>query len=87
LKIPGVSPATTQPFFREFALRLNKNASDVLARMASDGVLGGLALTTLTNGSDPSCEDTEHVVLVTVTERRTKPQVDHYVELLTKALK
>jgi glycine dehydrogenase subunit 1 len=87
LKIPGVRPATTQPFFREFALRLNKNASEVLARMASDGVLGGLALTTLTNGSDPSCEDTEHVVLVTVTERRTKLQVDHYVELLTKALK
>jgi glycine cleavage system protein P-like pyridoxal-binding family len=41
----------------------------------------------LTSGSDPSIEgDLDDVLLVTVTERRTKEEIDRYVEVLRKAV-
>jgi len=87
LKIDGVSAVSSQPFFREFALRLPVNAADALSQMASEGVLGGLAVSALTNGADPSIADDIHnVLLVTVTERRTREQIEHYVDVLRKAV-
>jgi len=51
-------------------------------------VLAGLSVATLTGGEDPSVDDgIEHVLLVAVTERRTKEEIDRYVELLKEALK
>ena len=85
--IDGVEPLCTQPFFREFAVRLNKDAASVLATMADNGVLGGLSVAALCAGDDPSIEgDVDNVMLVTVTERRTREQIDHYVEVLRKAV-
>jgi glycine dehydrogenase subunit 1 len=87
LKIDGVHALSSQPFFREFAVRLNRDASSVLLTMASDGVLGGVAVSALTSGDDPSIDaDIQNVLLVTVTERRTKDEIDHYVEILRKAV-
>jgi glycine dehydrogenase subunit 1 len=87
VKIDGVSAVSTQPFFREFAVRLGRDASSVLLTMAGDGVLGGVAVAALTSGSDPSIEgDLDDVLLVTVTERRTKEEIDRYVEVLRKAV-
>jgi glycine dehydrogenase subunit 1 len=86
-KISGVQVVSTQPFFREFAVRLSRDASSVLLTMASDGVLGGVAVSALTSGDDPSIDSNiENVLLVTVTERRTKDEIDHYVEILRKAV-
>jgi glycine dehydrogenase subunit 1 len=86
-KIEGVEPISSQPFFREFAYRVPQKASDVLSRMAENGILGGLSTEALiTDGPiDAQCE-TDHVILVTATERRTKSDIDLYVETLTKAL-
>ena len=88
VKIDGVVAVSTQPFFREFAVRLGRDAAAVLLTMASDGVLGGVAVAALhRRGPDPSIEgDVDHVLLVTVTERRTKDEIDHYVEVLRKAV-
>jgi glycine dehydrogenase subunit 1 len=87
LKINGVQAVSSQPFFREFAVRLTRDASSVLLTMANDGVLGGVAVSALTFGADPSIDgDIENVLLVTVTERRTKDEIDHYVEILRKAV-
>jgi glycine dehydrogenase subunit 1 len=87
VKIDGVQAVSSQPFFREFAVRLTRNASSVLLTMANDGVLGGVAVSALTFGADPSIDgDIENVLLVTVTERRTKEEIDHYVEILRKAV-
>jgi glycine dehydrogenase subunit 1 len=87
LKISGVHAVSSQPFFREFAVRLSRDASSVLLTMASDGVLGGVAVSALTSGEDPSIDgDIENVLLVTVTERRTRDEIDHYVEILRKAV-
>jgi glycine dehydrogenase subunit 1 len=87
LKIDGVEAVSTQPFFREFAVRLTRDASSVLLTMANDGVLGGVAVSALTSGGDASIDrDIDNVLLVTVTERRTKDEIDHYVEILRKAV-
>jgi glycine dehydrogenase subunit 1 len=86
--VAGATPVSTQPFFREFALRTPKAASEVLERMANDGVLGGLSVSALTGGSDASIDhDIDNVLLVTVTERRTRAQIDHYVDVLRKAVR
>ncbi len=86
-QIEGVTPVSSQPFFREFALRVPHRAGEVLRAMCEDGVLGGLSVAELTNGSDGSLEDPSHVVLVAVTERRTREQIDHYVDVLRKVVR
>jgi len=87
LKVDGVSPVSSQPFFREFAIRLERDASAVLSSMARDGVLGGLAVSALSQGADPSIEhDIHNVMIVTVTERRTLEEIDHYVDALRKVV-
>jgi len=87
VKIDGATAISSQPFFREFAVRLGRDASDVLLTMANDGVLGGVSVAALTSGPDPSIEgELDDVLLVTVTERRTKEEIDRYVEVLRKAV-
>ncbi len=83
----GVSTLSDQPFFREFALRLSQPAALVVERMAVQGVLAGLAVSELCTGPDPSIDtEIENVLLVTVTERRTKEELDHYVSALKEVL-
>ena len=86
-KIDGVEAVSTAPFFREFALRVPKGAKEVLRSMGENGVLGGLSVAELCHGADPSVEGVEHVLLVTVTERRTREEIDHYVDTLRKAVR
>lgn len=88
LRLDGVEALTTQPFFREFAVRLSKPASEVISLMAESNVLAGLAVVALSGGADPSIEDDiDRALLVTVTERRTKDEIDHYVNVMRSALK
>ncbi|MCU1362380.1 MAG: Glycine dehydrogenase (decarboxylating) [Acidimicrobiaceae bacterium] len=87
LGVDGVEALTSQPFFREFAVRVSKPAREVVSLMAERDVLAGLAVAQLTNGPDPSVDDVESVLLVTVTERRTKDEIDHYVEAMREVLK
>jgi glycine dehydrogenase subunit 1 len=88
LGVDGVDALTSQPFFREFAIRVTKPAREVVELMAERDVLAGLSGAQLTNGDDPSIEgDVENVLLITVTERRTKEEIDHYVDALREVLK
>ena len=85
--VEGVEPLVTAPFLREFAVRLARPAREVIATMASDGVLAGLAVEELTGGRDPSIDgDPANVLLVAVTERRTQHELDAYVDALRKAV-
>jgi len=87
IQIPGVRALSTQPFFREFALRLPVAADQVLSAMADEGILGGIALSSLVGESDPALEgDTANVMIVAVTERRTRDEIDRYVAVLGKVL-
>ena len=75
------------PTFRELAIRTNAPASLVIERMAATGFLAGIAASSLTRGSDPSIDDDDldHVLLVSVTERRTAAEIDAYVLALEEA--
>jgi glycine dehydrogenase subunit 1 len=85
--LPGVTPVSTQPYFREFALHLGRSADEVIERMAEHDVLAGLSLNALCHGTDPSIEGSlEDVLLVTVTERRTKDEIDDYVTAMKEVL-
>jgi glycine dehydrogenase subunit 1 len=79
LKIDRVEAYADAPILREFALRLPVPASVVVDRMADAGFLAGIPL-----GDD--FEDGEHGLLVSVTERRTRDEIDAYVTALAKAV-
>jgi glycine dehydrogenase subunit 1 len=72
LALPGVEPYTQGPVFREFALRLPGKAGDLVAALAARGCLAGLDL----GRFRPDLED---VLLVAVSERRTRAELDAFV--------
>ena len=86
--IEGVTALSSEPFFREFALRTPVEAATVLARLVDQGILGGLSVRSLTSGDDGSVsgEDLEHSLVMTVTERRTRVEIDQLISAFTKAV-
>jgi glycine dehydrogenase subunit 1 len=79
LALDGVEPFTDAPVLREFAIRLPVPAALVVERMADAGFLAGLALG---DGFDGG----ENALLIAVTERRTRDEIDAYVTALGKAV-
>ena len=78
-KIPGVSLRFAAPFFKEFALKLPKPPERVAARVARQGFLAGVPLKSF----DRSLGD---CLLVAVTEKRTKAEIDTFAAALEKAV-
>jgi glycine dehydrogenase subunit 1 len=74
-RVPGVSRRFEAPFFKEFVLRLPKTPDRVLGALRKRKVLGGLALKQFDRGLKDS-------LLVTVTELRTRAEIDAYAEAL-----
>jgi glycine dehydrogenase subunit 1 len=68
-KVPGVKLAFHRPFFKEFTLRVPGDVTGLLAGLAADGYLAGLAL----GRYYPELADG---VSVAVTEKRTKMEID-----------
>ncbi|MDP9341530.1 MAG: aminomethyl-transferring glycine dehydrogenase subunit GcvPA [Actinomycetota bacterium] len=65
-----------QPFFKEFAVRLPRPAAGVVEALVEEGYLAGVPL-----------EDADgHSLLVAVTERRTRDEIDGLADALRKAL-
>jgi glycine dehydrogenase subunit 1 len=79
-KIPGVSLRFAQPFFKEFALKLPKPPTTVVAKLAKRRILPGVPLKTY----DKSLSDS---LLVAVTEQRTREEIDAYAAALAEVLK
>jgi glycine dehydrogenase subunit 1 len=78
-RIPGVSLRFTAPFFKEFALRLPKSPERVVVKLAKQGILAGVPLKTFDRGL-ADC------LLVAVTEKRTKAEIDALADALGKAV-
>jgi glycine dehydrogenase subunit 1 len=74
-RVPGVAPRFSAPFFKEFALRLPKKPGPVLRALRRRRILGGLAL----GEFDRRLKDS---ILVAVTERRTRAEIDGYAAAL-----
>jgi glycine dehydrogenase subunit 1 len=91
LALGGVEPITgTTPTVREFAVRLPVPGRVAIARLADEGYLGGLALADLVGDDGDgsiSADQAEHGLLVAVTERRTRAEVEGFVRTLDKVVR
>ncbi|MGE0182708.1 MAG: aminomethyl-transferring glycine dehydrogenase subunit GcvPA [Parvularculaceae bacterium] len=72
----------TKNFFNEFTLRLPKNATGVVEKLASDGVLGGVPGERLW----PHDKDAHDLLIVAATECVSDADVDAFSKSLAKAL-
>lgn len=91
LAIDGIEPLTGDtPVVRELALRTPVPAATVVERMAAEGYLAGVALDALAGDrgdGSVSADDAAHGLLVAVTERRTRAELDGYAAALDKAVR
>jgi glycine dehydrogenase subunit 1 len=80
LELPGVEPLAAAPVLREFAVRLPRPAPVVIERLVDEGFLAGIAL------DDGYTAGRDDGLLVAVTERRTRVEIDGFIDALSKAL-
>ncbi|NOU37054.1 MAG: aminomethyl-transferring glycine dehydrogenase subunit GcvPA [Kiritimatiellaceae bacterium] len=67
--IKGVEPLYDRPFFNEFALKLPKDAGEVVSDLISEGIAAGFPAGRYYPGM-------ENVLLCAFTEKRTKKEID-----------
>jgi glycine dehydrogenase subunit 1 len=77
--IPGVSLRFPGPFFKEFALKLPVSPDRVVGKLLKQRILGGVPLKRF----DRTLGD---CLLVAVTEKRTRAEIDAFADALTKAV-
>jgi glycine dehydrogenase subunit 1 len=82
LKKAGIAPLFDKPFFNEFAVVLNEDAAAINEKLLENGILGGYVLDkeTLTKIGLPD----KQAMLLCVTEKRTKEEIDRLVSILAK---
>ncbi|HEV3352146.1 MAG TPA: aminomethyl-transferring glycine dehydrogenase subunit GcvPA [Acidimicrobiales bacterium] len=78
LTIDGVEPLADAPIFREFAVTSPVPGDVLVERMADDGFLAGIPL-----GSEYG----DRGLLVSVTERRTRDEIDAFVAAFEKVIR
>ena len=78
-EIPGVEPVHEAPVVREFAIRLPAPVRSVLDRCAAMGIAAGYPL-------DRDYPEFGDGLLVALTERRSREQIDRLAEVLEQAL-
>ncbi len=83
-KIKGLSLAYDKPFWCEFAVKFEKSEKldGFMTTLLKEGIFAGVKLSEITR--EPKDEG---VLVVAVTEKRTKQQMDSYVEIARRALK
>jgi glycine dehydrogenase subunit 1 len=74
-----VTVVNTGPTFNEFTLCLPKNADEVVTRLLAQGIAAGLPL----GSYEPELAD---CLVVTVTEKRTKAEIDRLADALRQEL-
>jgi glycine dehydrogenase subunit 1 len=91
LALPGMEPITgSTPTLREFAVRTPIPGRLAIERLAGEGYLGGLALADLVGDEGDGsvgADDAERGLLVAVTERRTRSEVEGFVRTLDKVVR
>jgi glycine dehydrogenase subunit 1 len=78
-ELPGVVVLQTAPTFNEFTVSLPKPAEAVVAALLDKGIAAGMPLGQFYVGS-------ENMLVVTVTEKRSKKEIDQLVKALEVAL-
>jgi glycine dehydrogenase subunit 1 len=77
--VPGVALRFSAPFFKEFTLRLPKSPERVVARLARQRILAGVPL-------KPFDRRLKDCLLVAVTEKRTREEIDAFAAALAEAV-
>jgi glycine dehydrogenase subunit 1 len=80
LSLEGVEPVASAPVLREFAVRTPVSGEVLVERLLEDGFLAGVPLGPGLEGS--GCDEG---LLVAVTERRTRAEIDAFVAAFEKA--
>jgi glycine dehydrogenase subunit 1 len=80
LAVRGVQPLVSAPTMDEFALRLPIDADLLVERLVDDGFLAGIAL------GDTYTDGRRDGLLVAVTERRTRAEIDSFADSFAKAV-
>ncbi|MBU9712228.1 aminomethyl-transferring glycine dehydrogenase subunit GcvPA [Evansella tamaricis] len=75
LRNNGVEIVYDKPFFNEFVIRLPKSVTEVNKELLNHSVLGGYDLSR-------DYPEKENLMLVAVTELRTKEEIDHFASVL-----
>lgn len=78
-KIKGVEVKKSSPTFNEFTVLLPKDAGEAVEKMVAHNFLAGLPLGRYYKGM-------EKYLLVAVTEKRTKEEIENYAKALEKVL-
>jgi glycine dehydrogenase subunit 1 len=77
--IRGVETVFGAPFFKEFVVQLGKPVSQVNSELLTDGIIGGLDL-------GRYYPELHNCMLICVTEKRSKNEIDRLVERMEAAL-
>jgi len=81
--IEGYELAFDKPFFKEFVLRCPVPAQEVIERAAMSGLGIGPKLSIFDDALGP---ETENLLLVAVTEKRTREEIDSLAEVLANGV-
>ena len=79
ISIPSIRPLYNHPFFNEFTISLPKPAAAVVESMIGEGYLAGVPLSEIEDGD-------ESALIVAVTEKRTKEEIDGFTDALGRIL-
>jgi glycine dehydrogenase subunit 1 len=82
LAIDGVEPLVSTPVLREFAVRAPVDGEVLVERLAEEGFLAGVPL-----GPGLEASGCEGGLLVAVTERRTRDEIDAFAAAFEKAVR
>jgi len=77
--VPGVAVLQTAPIFNEFTIKLPIRATKVVERLLAKGIAAGVPLGMYYEGADD-------FLVVTVTEKRTRAEIDRLAKELEAAL-
>ncbi len=75
--LDGFEPANTSPFFKEFAVKTRITPEEIISKLKKKGYFAGV---------DISKYGYENQLLIAVTEKRTKEELDAFVDELKKLL-
>ena len=78
LELPGVDAFTAGPVFREFAVRLPGSAAEVVEKLVPLGFLAGVPASRFAAEFDAGA-DLGGVLIIAVTEKRTRAEMDAFV--------
>jgi glycine dehydrogenase subunit 1 len=78
-KVKGVEVKTSSPTFNEFVIRLPKDPNEVIGKLIDKGFAAGFPL-------GRYYPDLEDYMLIAVTEKRTKEDIDRFAEALEEVL-